>query len=74
MSQRLKTLWSITCPTHLLLTKQPQRVTSSDTSTASEIYKKYPMVNSVIHSHAHAVIPYSITGIEQYIVKCSQIS
>ena len=28
----------------------------------SEIYKKFPAVNSVIHSHANAVIPYSITG------------
>lgn len=28
----------------------------------SEIYKKYPAVNSVIHSHSNAVIPYTITG------------
>jgi ribulose-5-phosphate 4-epimerase/fuculose-1-phosphate aldolase len=28
----------------------------------SEIYKKYPVINSVIHSHASAVIPYSISG------------
>ena len=28
----------------------------------SEIYKKFPDVNSVIHSHATAVIPYSISG------------
>ena len=28
----------------------------------SEIYKRFPGVNSVIHSHASAIIPYSITG------------
>lgn len=27
-----------------------------------EIYKMYPTVNSVIHSHANEVVPYSITG------------
>ncbi|GAD96240.1 conserved hypothetical protein [Paecilomyces variotii No. 5] len=29
----------------------------------SEIYKKYPDVKSVVHSHAHAVVPYSISGV-----------
>ena len=28
----------------------------------SEIYKKYPTINSVIHSHASEVVPYSITS------------
>jgi ribulose-5-phosphate 4-epimerase/fuculose-1-phosphate aldolase len=28
----------------------------------SEIYKKYPSVNSVIHSHSHDVVPYTISG------------
>jgi ribulose-5-phosphate 4-epimerase/fuculose-1-phosphate aldolase len=28
----------------------------------SEIYRKFPQVNSVIHSHASDVIPYSISG------------
>lgn len=28
----------------------------------SEVYKKYPTVNSVIHSHASAVVPYSVSG------------
>ncbi|KAK5451814.1 hypothetical protein LTS15_007537 [Exophiala xenobiotica] len=30
----------------------------------SEIYKQYPGVNSVIHSHASAVVPYTISGTE----------
>ncbi|KAL2402592.1 Decarboxylase tropJ [Exophiala dermatitidis] len=29
----------------------------------SEIYKRYPGVNSVIHSHASEVIPYTISGV-----------
>ncbi|KAK5055086.1 hypothetical protein LTR84_012834 [Exophiala bonariae] len=29
----------------------------------SEIYKKYPTVNGVIHSHSHAVVPYTISGV-----------
>lgn len=29
----------------------------------SELYKKYKDVNSVVHSHSEAVIPYSITSI-----------
>ena len=28
----------------------------------SEIYKRYPSVNSVIHSHSPTVIPYTITS------------
>jgi len=28
----------------------------------SEIYKKYPTVHAVIHSHADSVIPYGISG------------
>ena len=28
----------------------------------SEIYKKYPDVQSVVHSHSAAVLPYGITG------------
>ena len=28
----------------------------------SEIYKRYPEVNSVAHSHSEAVVPYSISG------------
>lgn len=28
----------------------------------SEIYKKYPSINSVVHSHSKAIIPYGITG------------
>jgi ribulose-5-phosphate 4-epimerase/fuculose-1-phosphate aldolase len=28
----------------------------------SEIFKKYPEVNAVIHSHAESVIPYGISG------------
>ena len=30
----------------------------------SEILKKYPGVNSVIHSHSEAVLPYTISGVE----------
>jgi Class II Aldolase and Adducin N-terminal domain len=29
----------------------------------SEVYKKYPTVNSVIHSHDKAVVPYGISGV-----------
>ncbi|KAK7177865.1 hypothetical protein PSPO01_16088 [Paraphaeosphaeria sporulosa] len=29
----------------------------------SEIYKKYPEVNAVIHSHADSVMPYGISGV-----------
>ncbi|KAH6667444.1 class II aldolase and Adducin N-terminal domain-containing protein [Halenospora varia] len=29
----------------------------------SEIFKKYPEVNAVIHSHAESVIPYGISGV-----------
>ncbi|RFU33831.1 hypothetical protein B7463_g2508, partial [Scytalidium lignicola] len=32
-------------------------------SIHSEIYKKYPAVQSVIHSHAETVIPYGISGV-----------
>lgn len=28
----------------------------------SEIYRKYPNVHSVVHSHAPSVLPYTITG------------
>ncbi|KAK5082223.1 hypothetical protein LTR05_007367 [Lithohypha guttulata] len=28
----------------------------------SEIYKRYPTINSVVHSHSKAIIPYGITG------------
>lgn len=28
----------------------------------SEVYKQYPDVHSVIHSHSEAVVPYSISG------------
>lgn len=28
----------------------------------SEIYRKYPEVESVVHSHAPSVLPYTITG------------
>lgn len=28
----------------------------------SEIYKRYPEVNSVTHSHSEEVVPYSISG------------
>ena len=28
----------------------------------SEIYRRFPAINSVIHSHASAVIPYTISG------------
>lgn len=28
----------------------------------SEIYKRYPEVNSVIHSHSEEVVPYSVSG------------
>lgn len=28
----------------------------------SEVLKRYPEVNSVIHSHSEAVVPYSISG------------
>lgn len=28
----------------------------------SEIYRKYPGINSVIHSHANSVVPYSVSG------------
>lgn len=31
----------------------------------SELYKKYSKVNSVIHSHADAVVPYTISGQSQ---------
>lgn len=30
----------------------------------SEILKKYPGVNSVMHSHTEAVLPYTISGVE----------
>lgn len=30
----------------------------------SEILKKYPGINSVVHSHSEAVLPYSISGVE----------
>lgn len=30
----------------------------------SEILKKYPGVNSVVHSHSEAVLPYTISGVE----------
>jgi ribulose-5-phosphate 4-epimerase/fuculose-1-phosphate aldolase len=29
----------------------------------SEIYKRYPGVNSVIHSHSEAVLPYTMNGV-----------
>lgn len=29
----------------------------------SEVYKLYPSVNSVIHSHSEAVVPYTISGV-----------
>jgi len=29
----------------------------------SEIYKRYPEVNSVIHSHSEAVLPYTMSGV-----------
>ncbi len=29
----------------------------------SEIYKRYPEIKSVIHSHSDAVLPFTITGI-----------
>lgn len=29
----------------------------------SEIYKRFPEVNSVIHSHSDAVLPYTVTGV-----------
>lgn len=32
----------------------------------SEIYKKYSTVNSVIHSHSHAVVPYTISRISPF--------
>lgn len=28
----------------------------------SEIYRRYPTINSVIHSHAATILPFSITG------------
>lgn len=34
----------------------------------SEIYKRYPGVNSVIHSHASEVIPYTISGMWTFIL------
>ncbi|KAL2838541.1 class II aldolase and Adducin N-terminal domain-containing protein [Aspergillus pseudoustus] len=30
----------------------------------SEIYKKYPAVQSVIHSHAPSILPFTITGVD----------
>lgn len=29
----------------------------------SEIYKRFPAVNSVVHSHCGEVLPYSISGV-----------
>lgn len=29
----------------------------------SEVYKQYPLANSVIHSHSEAVLPYTISGV-----------
>lgn len=29
----------------------------------SEIYKRYPEIQSVIHSHSPAILPFTITGI-----------
>ena len=28
----------------------------------SEVYKRYPDIQSVVHSHSEAVVPYSISG------------
>lgn len=30
----------------------------------SEIFKRFPSVNSVVHSHSEAVLPYGISGVE----------
>ncbi|KEF52687.1 uncharacterized protein A1O9_11104 [Exophiala aquamarina CBS 119918] len=30
----------------------------------SEIYKKYPKINSVIHSHSHAVVPFTVSAVQ----------
>jgi ribulose-5-phosphate 4-epimerase/fuculose-1-phosphate aldolase len=29
----------------------------------SEIYKRFPEVNSVVHSHSEAVLPYTMSGV-----------
>lgn len=29
----------------------------------SEIYKKFPNINSVVHSHSDAVLPYTMSGV-----------
>jgi ribulose-5-phosphate 4-epimerase/fuculose-1-phosphate aldolase len=29
----------------------------------SEIYKRFPAINSVIHSHSEAVLPYTMNGV-----------
>jgi ribulose-5-phosphate 4-epimerase/fuculose-1-phosphate aldolase len=29
----------------------------------SEIYKRFPHINSVIHSHSEAVLPYTMNGV-----------
>jgi ribulose-5-phosphate 4-epimerase/fuculose-1-phosphate aldolase len=29
----------------------------------SEIYKRFPHVNSVVHSHSEAVLPYTMSGV-----------
>ncbi|KAM0799444.1 class II aldolase and Adducin N-terminal domain-containing protein [Usnea florida] len=38
----------------------------------SEILKKYPGVNSVVHSHSEAVLPYGISGVEMK--ACSNVA
>lgn len=37
----------------------------------SEIYKRYPGIHSVIHSHSEAVIPYSISSKKKYSGGCT---
>lgn len=35
----------------------------SERCIRSEIYRRYPDVQSVVHSHSEAVVPYSISGL-----------
>lgn len=30
----------------------------------SEIYKRFPEINSVVHSHSQAVLPYTMNGVQ----------
>lgn len=56
---------------HAQMNSADNEVTAQDVSEGyrercihSEILKKYPGVNSAVHSHSEAVLPYGISGVE----------